>query len=130
MARILLVDDVAAVRMAIGRVLARAGYNVDSACNGNEALSLVVQRPPDAVLTDLWMPELDGLGLIRALRAMFPAVAIVAMSGGSHRYSQESSLDFALRAGVTRLLMKPIDTRDLLTAIVDALDAPRAALAP
>jgi CheY-like chemotaxis protein len=130
MIRILLVDDVAAVRMAIGMILARAGYSVESACDGNAALSLVVRRPPDAVLTDLWMPEMDGLGLIRALRAMFPAVAIIAMSGGSHRYSQESSLDYARRSGVTRLLMKPISKPDLLAAIVGALDAPPTAAAP
>lgn len=130
MARILLVDDVAVVRMALGMVLSRAGYSVETASNGNEALSLVAQRLPDAVITDLWMPDMDGLGLIHELQTTFPSVAIIAMSGGSPRYSQESSLDFARRSGVTRLLMKPIDTHDLLAALVGALDAPRAALAP
>jgi CheY-like chemotaxis protein len=123
MARVLLVDDVKVVTMAIRMLLERAGYTVEEAGNGEEAMSVVALRPPDVVITDLWMPVMDGLVLIRALRERFPAVAVIAMSGGSRQYSQESSLDKAREAGATQLLMKPIDKRDLLIAVAKAIPA-------
>ena len=122
MAHVVVVDDVAVVSTAISIMLTRAGHTVETAASGREALSIVVRRAPDAVITDLWMPDLDGLGLIRALQADFPDVAIVAMSGGSRRYSGKSSLDHALESGVRELLMKPFGTADLLKSIANALD--------
>ena len=131
MARVLVVDDVNVVTMAIRVVLERAGYTVDEAGNGEEAMSVVALRPPDVAITDLWMPIMDGMVLIRALRERFPTVAVIAMSGGSRQYSQGSSLDKAREAGATQLLMKPIDKRDLLTAVAKAIPTQRRAeLAP
>ena len=123
MAHVLVVDDVAVVRIAVSMILTRAGHTVEAASNGNEALSIVARRAPDAVITDLWMPDLDGLGLVRALRAEFPGIAIVAMSGGSRLYNEESSLNHARAVGVTQLLMKPFHTVDLRRTIAGALDA-------
>jgi CheY-like chemotaxis protein len=127
MARVLVVDDVNVVTMAIRILLERAGYTVEEASNGDDAMSVVALRPPDVAITDLWMPIMDGLVLIRALREKFPAVAVIAMSGGSRQYSQESSLDKAREAGATQLLMKPIDKQDLLTAVAKALPVQRRA---
>jgi CheY-like chemotaxis protein len=129
MAHVLVVDDVAVVSTAVSIILTRAGHTVETAANGREALSIVGRRAPDAVITDLWMPDLDGLGLIKALRADFPDVAIVAMSGGSRLYSEESSLNRARDAGVTQLLMKPFDTADLLKTIANALEGRPAPIA-
>jgi two-component system chemotaxis response regulator CheY len=129
MAFVLIVDDVAVVRIAIGLMLERSGHRVEMAGSGNEALAAVARRAPDIVVTDLWMPDLDGLALIKALRADFPAVAVVAMSGGSRQYSQQSSLDQARAAGATRLLIKPIDKSDLLAVIAATLDAQPTAVA-
>jgi CheY-like chemotaxis protein len=86
---ILVVDDVvmAVVRLVICKLLRRAGHTVEEA---NHALARVAIRAPDAVVTDLWMPESDGLSLIRASQAGYPAVAVVAMTGGSSR--QQDSL--------------------------------------
>jgi two-component system, chemotaxis family, chemotaxis protein CheY len=125
MARVLIVDDVDVVTMALRMLLERAGYTVETAGDGNEAMSLVGLRPPDVAITDLWMPIMDGLALIRALRERFPAVAVIAMSGGSRQYNQASSLDKAREAGATQLLMKPIDRRDLLIAVAKAIPAQR-----
>ena len=125
MANVLVVDDVSVVTMAIRMLLERAGYTVEEAGNGEEAMSVVALRPPDVAITDLWMPVMDGLVLIRALRERFPAVAVIAMSGGSRQYGQESSLDKAREAGATQLLMKPIDKRDLLIAVAKAIPAQR-----
>jgi CheY-like chemotaxis protein len=128
MAHILVVDDVDVVRMAIQMILERAGHTVDLAADGAEALIVVAIRTPDAVITDLWMPNLDGLHLIRILRSQFPAVAVVAMSGGSRQYNQQSSLAEARSAGVTQLLMKPVSKQDLLDAVGESMKAQLAAL--
>jgi len=125
MAHVLVVDDVNVVTMAIRMLLVRAGYTVEEAANGEEAMSVVALRPPDVAITDLWMPVMDGLVLIRALRERFPAIAVIAMSGGSRQYSQESSLDKAREAGASQLLMKPIDKWDLLTAVAKAIPVQR-----
>jgi two-component system chemotaxis response regulator CheY len=123
MARILVVDDVDVVRLVIGKILRRAGHQIDEASTGDEALARVGARAPDAVVTDLWMPGSDGLHLIRALHAEYPAVAVIAMTGGSPRYSQEASLDHARHAGVVQVLMKPIDKDELVDAVERALSA-------
>jgi two-component system chemotaxis response regulator CheY len=121
MARILVVDDVDVVRLVISKILKRAGHSIEEANSGDQALVRVTAHAPDAVVTDLWMPGSDGLSLIRALRADFPAVAIVAMTGGSPQYSQEASLDHARRVGVVQILMKPIDKDELVDAVARAL---------
>jgi CheY-like chemotaxis protein len=123
MARILVVDDVDAVRLVIGKILRRVGHSVEEANSGDHALACVAVRAPDAVVTDLWMPGSDGLSLIHALQTGFPGVAVVAMTGGSPRYSQEVSLDHARRAGVVEILMKPIDKDELVNAVGQALSA-------
>jgi two-component system, chemotaxis family, chemotaxis protein CheY len=123
MARILVVDDVDVVRLVISKILKRAGHSVEEANSGDQALARVTRRAPDAVVTDLWMPGSDGLGLINTLQANFPAVAILAMTGGSPKYSQESSLEQARRAGVVQILMKPIDKVELVDAVDRALSA-------
>jgi CheY-like chemotaxis protein len=83
MAHILGVADVDVVRLVICKILKRAGHTVEEADSGAHALARVVVRAPDAVVTDLWMPGSDGLNLIRALHDGFPAVAVIAMTGGS-----------------------------------------------
>jgi CheY-like chemotaxis protein len=123
MARILVVDDVDVVRLAIGKLLKRAGHRVSEASNGDEALTRIVAGAPDAVVTDLWMPGSDGLSLIHALQARYPAIAVVVMTGGSPRCGQDESLNQARTAGVAQVLMKPVDKDELLTAIELALSA-------
>jgi CheY-like chemotaxis protein len=122
-AHILVVDDVDVVRLVIGKILKRAGHTVEEANSGDHALARVNVRAPDAVVSDLWMPGSDGLSLIRALHDGFPAVAVVAMTGGSPQYSQEVSLIRARDAGVVQVLMKPIDKDELVNAVAEALNA-------
>ena len=121
MASVLVVDDVPVVRLVIGKILRRAGHSVQEAGNGRDAMALVNACAPDAVVTDLWMPGSDGLGLIHALKEAFPGVAVVAMTGGSPRDSQEMSLSRARDAGAAVVLMKPVDKDELVTAVGQAL---------
>ena len=123
MARILVVDDVPVVRLVICKMLRRAGHDVQEAANGDDAMASVKTRSPDAVVTDLWMPGSDGLSLIRALKTGFPGIAVVAMTGGSPRDSQETSLVQARDAGVAEILMKPIDKNELVIAVGQAIDS-------
>ena len=123
MSHILVVDDVPVVRLVIGKILRRAGHEVQEAASGDDALAQIRIRAPDAVVTDLWMPGSDGLGLIRALKEGFPRIAVVAMTGGSPRDSQEKSLTQAREAGVSAVLIKPVDKNDLMTAVGQALDS-------
>ena len=121
MAHILVVDDVDVVRLVISKILKWNGHTVTEAGGGAAALDAITRRIPDAVVTDLWMPTIDGLHLIETIKARHPAVAIIAMSGGSPRHSQQDSLDKARSAGATQLLDKPIDKDELVTAVRDAL---------
>jgi CheY-like chemotaxis protein len=121
MARVLVVDDVPVVRLVIAKILRRAGHVVQEAGNGDDALVLLKAANPDAVVTDLWMPGSDGLSLIHALKEDFPGIAVVAMTGGSPRDSQELSLRKAQQAGVALILVKPIDKNELVTAVGQAL---------
>ncbi len=67
-ATVLIVDDDNAIRVLISRVLERAGYRVTMACDGLEALKLIDVAPPDLVISDINMPELDGFTMVEGLR--------------------------------------------------------------
>jgi two-component system chemotaxis response regulator CheY len=120
-ARILVVDDVDVVRFVISKILKRAGHTVEEADDGDAALARITARAPDAVVTDLWMPKVDGWHLIEVLQTRFPAVAVIAMTGGSPRHGQEVTIERARNAGVTEILVKPVDKNELIAAIEVAL---------
>jgi len=121
MARVLVVDDVPVVRLVIAKILRRAGHIVREEENGDNALASLRTADADAVVTDLWMPGSDGLGLIHMLKQDFPDLAVIAMTGGSPRDSQELSLRKAHEAGVAIVLEKPIDKDELVSAVGQAL---------
>ena len=120
MARILVVDDDQVLRGALRIVLEVAGYSVMDAADGDAALRLYGEQGADLVLVDLFMPERDGLEVIRSLRAAIPRPQIVAMSGGA-RIGQIELLKTAAAFGAARTLRKPFESRDLLTAIQELL---------
>ena len=82
MARILVVDDEEGIRTLLRNILVREGHHVTTAADGVEALQVVDTQPVDLVITDLIMPEKEGVETISELRKRFPAVKIIAMSGG------------------------------------------------
>ena len=118
--RILLIDDDDQLRVAIREQLESVGYEVVSARNGREGIQCYSASPTDLVITDLWMPEHEGLEIVRALRHASPAPKIIAMSGGG----RSDDLDWLLVAkklGAQRVLHKPFRPSDLLGAIQDVL---------
>jgi CheY-like chemotaxis protein len=124
MARILVVDDDQVLRGALRIILEVAGYNVIDAADGEAGLRLYHEQGADLVLVDLFMPERDGLEVIRALRATIPQPQIVAMSSGG-RIGPFEVLRAAAAFGAARTLRKPFESRDLLAAIRELLGGPR-----
>lgn len=122
MARILVVDDDDQVRALLKITLQRAGYEVEEASNGKVAGNVYRQNPTDLVITDILMPEMEGIETILELRRDFPDVKVIAISGGG-RLGPDVYLDLASRCGVLRTFTKPIDREDLLTGVREALAA-------
>lgn len=116
MTRILLVDDDELLRRMLRLTLIKMGHVVIEAVNGNEALRLCQTEPPDIVLTDLIMPEKEGIETIRELRRLHPDVKIIAMSGGG-RGSAKDYLVIAKRLGAAHTLNKPFTNEELAGAI-------------
>lgn len=119
MSRILYVEDDAHLRRDVIALLARAGFEVTGASNGREGLDLCLRSPPDLVITDLVMPEMDGIELIRGLREKLPTMPVIAVSGGlsSGPGSARPILNAAKALGAAAVLSKPFHAHDLCRAI-------------
>src|SRR5215212_6500976 len=113
---VLLCEDDIDVRTVLVRLLERLGCRVTQAENGGEALQKHTADPADVVLTDMIMPEKDGIETIRAFRQQFPDVRLVAMSGGAIA-GAVVYLHLALRMGASAVLPKPFTVRELASAI-------------
>ncbi|MBC7369069.1 MAG: response regulator [Undibacterium sp.] len=113
---ILVVDDEEELRDLIRHVLERAGYSVACAANGLEASLLIARCQFDVVVTDMLMPDRDGLELITEIKAKHPALKIVAMSGGG-QIGSDQYLSMAKGFGAHVLLRKPFAYQALLAAV-------------
>jgi DNA-binding response OmpR family regulator len=123
MARILLVDDDESLRRALCRALEHEGYAIVEAGDGRQALEKLEEGPLDLVITDMIMPDSEGLELIFALRKTRPGIPVIAMSGGGH-WTPEFHLALARRVGVVHVFAKPFAIEDLLGKVREI--APRA----
>jgi CheY-like chemotaxis protein len=122
MARILVVDDDRDVRSTLVRILAREGHEVEQAEDGGAALAAYRSRPADVIITDMYMPTVDGIEVIGALMSEFPEARLIVMSGGG-QVGKEDVLDLARRLGAKQTLSKPIDRQELLAAVNAVLGA-------
>lgn len=120
MARILLVDDDSQLLSILKTVLNLEGHEVFLASDGVEALHLIDAGPFDVVLTDLIMPDKEGLEMIQEIRAGRPDLKIIAMTGGGYG-SAATYLSWARAFGVQQTLMKPFSREELLVAIRELL---------
>ena len=116
-ARILLIEDDPHALLAIEILLSHLGYKVETARNGREGLKKFRANAPDLVLTDIIMPEVEGIETIIAMRQLRPDAKIVAMSGGGPM-NRESLLDMTVKLGATDSLAKPFDD-DQLAQVVE-----------
>jgi CheY-like chemotaxis protein len=123
MARILLVDDNASFRAAARKILTHAGHEVVEAGDGVEALTRYRTAPVDLVITDVYMPEGDGIETTIRLIQEFPDVRLVVMSGGGF-VDRASILEIGKRLGAGGTLPKPFSKEQLLTVVDAALGPP------
>jgi CheY-like chemotaxis protein len=98
-----------------------AGYEVAEAPDGTQGIRLYRQQPCDLVITDIIMPEKEGLETIRELRRDFPDVKILAISGGG-RIRPDEYLPLAKKFGAHRTLAKPFEQKELLEAVQELLE--------
>ena len=116
MARILVIDDEPQIRSMLRLMLERDGYEVVEATDGMEGINAYRRKPADLIITDLIMPNKDGIGMIIELQKEFPDVKIIAMSGGGLN-KPEGYLKGAKKLGAACTLTKPIDREKMLRAV-------------
>jgi DNA-binding NtrC family response regulator len=118
---ILVIDDDEQFRVMLRQVLGREGYEVVEARNGREGMALYRAEPTDLVISDILMPEQEGLETIRELRREFPAVKIIVISGGGPGGTM-NFLKAATLLGAQRTLWKPFDLDELRQAVREVLN--------
>jgi CheY-like chemotaxis protein len=123
MGSILIVDDDENLRIMTADLLRAAGHSVDAAEDARAGLALYSVVRHDLVITDILMPDMDGLELIEALRKTEPRPRVIALSGGS-KYSEPLLLPAAKRLGAERILAKPVLPDVLLSTVADVLAMP------
>lgn len=116
MAKVLVIDDDPQVRSVVARLIEAEGHKVVQAGNGKEALRRFAGDPADLVISDIYMPEMDGIELLMRLREAFPEARLVAMSGGG-AIAAHHLLGAAKALGAVAVLEKPFE----LEAIRDQL---------
>lgn len=125
MARILVIDDDETLLGTLEPLLASSGHAVVTATDGLKAAKLFRAEPFEIILTDIVMPNREGLETIVALHKEFPEIGVIAMSGGST--ASKAYLAMAARLGAHRTLAKPFTPQQLADAIADAQAACAAA---
>lgn len=118
---ILVIDDESDICTSLQERLTMDGYKVWKASDGRKGLRLYHDHPVDLVITDVLMPELDGLEVLRKLRGLNASLQIITMSDGGN-----SGFDFLVEAvefGATRTITKPFLLDDLVSMVHDLLDS-------
>lgn len=128
MAQILIIDDDDQLRRMMRQMLERAGHTVMEAENGRTGLEAFAAEPSDLVVTNLFMPERDGLEVIKAVREDWPEVPVVLVSGGEAQGRAleghgPTMLRIAERLGAARVIKKPFDWSTLTGAVSELLGA-------
>ena len=117
-ASILIVDDEEAIRTSLRSILEDEGYEVTVASNGNEALKLYTTDPPDLMMLDIWMPELDGLETLRRVKEFVPGAQVMMMSGHG---SIETAVK-AIKLGAYDYIEKPLSLENVTLRVKHALE--------
>lgn len=122
MATILVVDDSAVDRIRVEKLLGKVGVRVQTAASGREALDFLTREPADLVLTDMQMPEIDGLQLVEEIRSKHPAIPVILMTA----HGSEEIAVTALQKGAASYVPKRNLARDLAETIASVLEVAKA----
>lgn len=118
---ILVIEDDEALGRVLCRGLERAGYRTVRALNGAEGIRSCRATPADLVITDIHMPEMDGIETMLELRRAWPRLRIIATTGGPDPQAKGGRLDDARLLGAVRTVAKPFTLEDMLSAVREAL---------
>ena len=121
-ANILVIEDDKIVATIVEKFLSNGGHTVTVAHDGDAGLRAVAADPPDLVITDVFMPEKDGLEAIRELRAKNPTLPVIAMSGGGSGAAGAEILRVARLLGAKEVLKKPLTSAEVLGAVERCLN--------
>jgi CheY-like chemotaxis protein len=116
MKKVIVIDDNAAIGTMISRMLEGGGYHCAALTSGEDLLDQLHAEPVDLLITDILMPRVEGIEIITSVRASFPDLPIIAMSGGGQAVGKDV-LHIAQHLGAHAVLTKPFTRSDLLAAI-------------
>jgi DNA-binding response OmpR family regulator len=116
MAKILVIDDEPSILLMIKKMLEKAGHEVDMAINGKEGMQIFEKNKADLLITDIIMPEKEGLETIVEMRKQYPDLKIIAISGGG-RISADGYLPGAKLLGANMVFQKPLMQKEFLEAV-------------
>ena len=121
MPKVLIIDDDDMFRNMLVEMLSLEGYDISEASDGNTGLSVFTENTPDLVITDILMPEKEGMQTIREIRQIAPNVKIIALSGGGTHPTGLDYLQMALDLGADRSFPKPFKTSEFIEAIAQMI---------
>ncbi len=116
MARILLINDEELVRATLRKILETAGHDVVDAADGREGLERYRENPADVVITDIIMPQMEGIEMILMLKQEYPDAKIIAISGGGE-IDKRTLLTWAAKIGAQDVLAKPFKSKEIVDAV-------------
>jgi DNA-binding NtrC family response regulator len=119
--KILLVDDEEAIRKMVRAILGTELYEIDDAADGIDAQMLLGKKKYDLIITDVIMPDCDGIELVMAMRRKLPDIKVIVMSGGG-RVRAGHYLELAEKLGAARVFEKPFNTTALREAVQELLN--------
>jgi len=121
MARVIVIDDQEPIRRIVRTALERAGHEVLDAADGEVGLQLLERHATDVVLSDIFMPGMDGIQMLRQIRRQFPAVKVIVMSGGDSTGMLDLRRDAEL-LGAVKSLSKPFTTHEIVEIVNSVLE--------
>ncbi len=126
MSRVLVTDDSSAQRLIISSIVQKMGHEIDTACNGQEAIEKIQANQPDCLLLDILMPVMDGMKVLETLESKGIKIPIIVLTADVQTDLKEQCLEF----GVNTFMNKPINKNKLQEALESILSSPQTTETP
>ena len=120
---ILVIDDEPLLRSTVVTILTREGFSVEEVSDGKAGIAMCHKNPPDVVITDIFMPNKDGIEVVMELKRSCPRTKIIAMTGGG-QWRMMEIVSAAKSLGADHILHKPFERESLLAAVNAVLGTP------
>ncbi|MEO5332873.1 MAG: response regulator [Magnetococcus sp. YQC-5] len=121
MANILIIEDDSSSRMYLVALLKNAGHSVQEAENGQQCIEQLNQYHSDLIITDIFMPTMDGFELLTALKKGHPDSKVIAMSGGGAKMTRRLILHMAMKLGAVDCINKPFKSENVINTVARVL---------